>query len=343
VEPVVAKRIETEIVPQLTSYYQLWGQALHSDPAQGFYPFAAPYGDPGRATDDYLGMYDPTNGLTNGLLPVTADTDGSRVQWDVPTVTTVPAIGAPGTIDSGPVCSLVFFPDPPANPVDPNSPKYPVCTFNYTCAGPGCTNLQVRIQAWLTNAAGSLRVMNPSDVVNPAEWRVDGAAPTSLAKGIDGAALRVTLDATLPQTAVSRTVQITFPRLPFVPADLTNPARASYWFVRNGWHRQTYYAVGSKFSPSATRPLVNPPCPSPPADCVSIVANATKARAVLVLAGRNLGTGTRTTPYAIANYFEGENQTGTPAVVADTPDYIFERKSRTTLFNDRLVPVAEEP
>ncbi len=71
VEPVVAKRIETEIAPQLTTYFQAWGQALYGNPQRGFYPFAAPYDDPGRPTDDYLGEYDETN----GLLPVTADVE----------------------------------------------------------------------------------------------------------------------------------------------------------------------------------------------------------------------------------------------------------------------------
>ncbi len=138
--------------------------------------------------------------------------------------------------------------------------------------------------------------------------------------------MRVSFDVTLPQTIGSRTVAIKFPRVSFTPSDLTNSAQASYWFVRNNWHRQTYYAVGSKFHPTATRFLANP-CPTTPPDCISVVTGPPKARAVLVLAGRHLGTGTRT--YTIANYFEDENQASTPATTPDTPDYIFEKKQRS--------------
>ena len=85
-----------------------------------------------------------------------------------------------------------------------------------------------------------------------------------------------------------------------------------------------------------------PPCqpdPAPPA-CIAVDNGPAKARAVLVLAGRNLAGGTRT--YTIANYFEGKNA-DVPATNGAPPNQVFERQPRTGNFNDRVVVVAPEP
>ena len=348
VEPVVAKRIEKEIVPLLTNdpaasgYFERWGTALYGDKRRGFFPFAAVYDSPARTTDDYLGVYS----LTNGLLPVTSDTDGSRVRWNAP-----PAVGDPDPPTLNVVAGAGTVAFNPASCYIAVS-GFAECTFTYTCVGPACTSLQVEFQARLTNVAGSLVVTNPDQFVNPANWEIDGAFPASLAKALvltppaqDGS-LRVTIGATLPQTvAPPRTVLIRFPRVAFAPSDLVNPAQPAYWFVGNGWHRQTYYAVADAFKLRAdlgTR-VVTDACVAvtTPPPCVNVVGGPPKARAVLVLAGRSLGTNPRT--YTIANYFEDQNFVSTPAFVADVPDYVFEQKLRSKTFNDRLVVVAVEP
>jgi hypothetical protein len=344
VEPVVAKRIEKEIVPILSNdpaangYFERWGTALYGDKRRGFFPFAAPYDNPGRPTDDYLGVY----AQTNGLLPVTGDSDGSRVRWNAP-----PAVGDPDpptlSVVSG--AGTVTF-NPATGCYISGVSGFAECMFDYSCMSPTCTSLQVQFQARLTNVAGSL-LMNPDQFVNPVNWQVDGVPPSSLNKALVLAAdggLRVTITATLPLTLTPpRNVVIKFPLVSFMFSDLSNPGTPLYWFVGNGWHRQTYYAVSDAFRARADLVTRDPTtvCPAPPLPCINVVGGPPKARAVLVLAGRNLATGPRT--YTIANYFEDQNFVSTPASISDTPDYVFEHKLRSKTFNDRLVVVVVEP
>jgi len=131
---------------------------------------------------------------------------------------------------------------------------------------------------------------------------------------------------------------------------LTDPTS---WFVANGWHRQTYYAISDGFrlrSDLGTRvidPLnaayaASPPCepePTPPA-CIRVDNGPAKARAVLVLSGRHLAGGTRT--YTVANYFEKKNADAPSAAVAPV-NQVFERGLRAGDFNDRVVVVSPEP
>jgi hypothetical protein len=365
VEPVVAKRIEKEIVPELTNdaaasgYFERWGLALYGDKQRGFFPFAAPYFDPAftspgdepsRSFENYLGVYPQTN----GLLPVTHDTDQSRVRWNAPSI-----VG-----DPDPPTLVQLTPDGTLTPFSPATcytalSGYPECTFEYSCLAPTCSSLRVRFQARLRNVAESL-VMNPDAFVDPTRWTLDGFAvpsyaPWSLSKTLVVAAdggLRVTFEATLPQTSVppTRTVVIGFPTVAPSLSDITNEAAAGNalrWFVWNGWHRQTYYAVSDAFKPRAdlgTR-VVADACATAatPPPCINVASGPPKARAVLVLAGRHLGTGTRT--YTIASYFEDENRINTPANPSElgTADYVFEQKLRSKTFNDRLVVVAVQP
>ena len=85
VEAVVQRRIEQEIAPRLSNsggtgpaagYFELWGADVYADARRGFFPFAAPYDDPARATDDYRGAL----GQTNGLLPISTNTS-TWVNW----------------------------------------------------------------------------------------------------------------------------------------------------------------------------------------------------------------------------------------------------------------------
>ena len=165
VEPVVAKRIEKEIVPVLTNdaaangYFERWGTALYGDKRRGFFPFAAPYDNPGRPSDDYLGVYSETN----GLLPVTSDGDGSRVRWNAP-----PAMGDPDPPTLNVVSGAGSVTFNPAVGCYIAGSGYAECAFDYTCIGPACTTLQVQFQARLTNVAGSL-LMNPDQIRQPGQ------------------------------------------------------------------------------------------------------------------------------------------------------------------------------
>ena len=363
VEPVVQRRIELEIAPQLTKpadssgYFERWGIALYGDKLRGFFPFAAPYNDPSRPTDDYLGAYDQIN----GLMPVTRDTDGSRVRWNAP-----PSVG-----DPDPPTVTVLAGGGSITPFDPSAncntgAGYPVCSFEYTCVGPvPCTSLRVRFQARLKNVAESF-VANPGDFVDPASWEVDGVAlPSlpgayaavlnkSLVLAADGG-LRVTLEFTLPETTAvpfqKRTVPIRFPAAAPAFSTFVTPTN---WFISNGWHRQTYYAISAGFQlrPDLGTRFIDraldqakydaaPPClPAGAPLCISVDKGPAKARAVLVLAGRHLAGGVRT--YTVANYFEKKNA-DVPSTAVAPANQEFERGLRAGDFNDRVVVVSPEP
>jgi hypothetical protein len=331
VEPVVARRIAKEIVPKLTDepaatgYFERWGLALYGDKRRGFFPFAAPYDDPARAQDLYQGVLSQTN----GLLPLSRDTAAWVLWSNVQVVKTNPL--ALGTIDSGaPTPSCVAG----GGGLE--------CTLTYTC-DLGCGGLGITVTARLQNAAKSLLL--PTGVTDAAGWSLStGGSASSVTAALDAATgdLLLTVTLTAPAGPPMSPLVVVFPTLTF--SEVADPAD---WFVMNGWHRQTYYAVATAFHPAsnpAARDLANP-CPATPSQCVQVVGGAlpAKARAVLVLAGRHLGTGTRT--YTIANYFEDQNFIDTPPDASGTPvpDYIFERKLRSKTFNDRLVVVATEP
>jgi hypothetical protein len=333
VEPVVAKRIEKEIVPQLTNdaaadgYFERWGIALYPSTGgkqRGFFPFAAPYDDPARLQDQYRGVLDQTN----GLLPMSRD----AATWVTWTNVQVAPVG-PGTIDTG-------SPTPSCSPGIGGLE----CSLTYTCEAitPGCgSGMGITLTARLQNVAKSLLL--PTGLTDGSGWSVSPAGPGTItvAPSLDTATgdllVTVTFAAAPTPPGPPTPLLITFPALTF--SAVPDPAQ---WFAMNGWHRQTYYAVASRFHPTATRNLADP-CPATPPDCISVVTGPPKARAVLVLAGRYLGTGVRT--YTIANYFELENAVSTPFDASGTPapDYVFEQKQRTKTFNDRLVVVAVEP
>jgi hypothetical protein len=340
VEAVVQRRIEREIAPRLSNpggagpeagYFELWGADVYADARRGFFPFAAPYDDPARATDDYRGALNQIN----GLLPVSTNTS-TWVAWSNVVVAKSNALST-GTLDTIPAATCA-----------PSS-----CTFQYTCVG-ACNfpdnGLDITVTARLRNAASSLVL--PTGITASGDWLVTpGNPPVSVARSFDTASgdLLFTLTFKLPPTAVPMTnADIPFPTPAF--SALTAPAS---WFVANGWHRQTYYAIsdGFRLRPDlGTRvidPLngayaASPPCapePTPPA-CIRVDNGPAKARAVLVLAGRHLAGGART--YTVANYFEKKNADAPSAAVAPV-NQVFERGLRAGDFNDRVVVVSPEP
>ena len=340
VEPVVQRRIEQEIAPRLSNpgatgpaagYFELWGADVYADARRGFFPFAAPYDDPARAPDDYRG----TLGQLNGLLPVSTNT-ATWVNWSNVTVT-------PNPLSTG-----ILGPMPPAT-CAPSG-----CTFQYTCTG-ACNfpdnGLDVTVTARLRNAANSLVL--PTGITAGGDWLVTpGNPPVSVTRSFDTASgdLLVTLTFKLPPTAVP----MTDADIPFPTPAFSALTAASGWFVANGWHRQTYYAISDGFSLLApnlsSRPIDpldvnyagNPPCqpePTAPA-CIRVDNGPAKARAVLVLAGRHLAGGTRT--YTIGNYFELKNA-DVPSTTGAPVNQVFERRLRAGDFNDRVVVVSKEP
>ena len=339
VEAVVQRRVEQEIAPRLSNpggagpaagYFELWGADLYADARRGFFPSAAPYDDPARVTDDYRG----TLGQINGLLPVSTNT-ATWVNWSNVTVTPNPL--STGTLDTTPPATCA-----------PSA-----CTFKYTCTG-ACNfpdnGLDITVTARLRNAANSLVL--PTGITAGGDWLVTpGNPPVSVTRSFDTASgdLLVTLTFKLPPTASP----MTDADIPFPTPTFSALTAASGWFVANGWHRQTYYAISDGFrlrpdlgtrviDPLNAAYATNPPCepePTAPA-CIRVDNGPAQARAVLVLAGRHLAGGART--YTIANYFELKNA-DVPSTAGAPANQVFERRLRAGDFNDRVVVVSKEP
>lgn len=336
----------------LPGYFEAWGMDLSGKCQwlRGFFPFAAPYQDvlsatpigtpdtlPSRVQGEYRGRLTQIT----GLLPVSRDTT-SWVTWSATASKTNP-------ISTGIVT--------PASPVACSATA---CTFTYECEGP-CEfpdgGLDITVSARLRNAAGSFVL--PTGITDPTNWNVIPAPSSKVvgSRSFDAATgdlvFTVALRLTPTYGAGPQPVQVTLPTPQF--SGLT---ASTNWFVMNGWHRQTAYTASGGFT---IDPLVNlsgrpidrianqgaydasPPCgPAAIKPCVTVLSGptTTDARAVLVLAGRNLAGGART--YTIANYFELKNA-DVPQGFAAPPNLEFERQLRSGDFNDRVVVVAPEP
>jgi hypothetical protein len=368
VEAVVQRRIEQEIVPQLTKpvpgatapsdclaaeavtpgsyafpagyvpgYFELWGsdQFGKCEWLRGFFPFAAPYNDPvaSPVTDPsrVQGQFIGRHLQIAGLLPVS-----TAATWSAAVTTTNPA----GSLTAA-SCGTT------------------ICSFTYTCDAV-CGSLPVTATVRLRNAAGSLVL--PTGIVTTGNWATSVLVPSiPLNPGLT-AFTKPSFDVATGDLVLS--LQFTLPQAvsPGIPVDITPPTptystvtSAANWFTANGWYRQTYYAVSDGFrlrSNLGTRPIKASdvgyaPCqtesdpPSMPPDaCVRVRNGPAQARAVLVLAGRHRAGGTRS--YTIADYFELQNA-DVPSTPVAPANQLFERGARTSDFNDRVVIVAPEP
>jgi hypothetical protein len=96
------------------------------------------------------------------------------------------------------------------------------------------------------------------------------------------------------------------------------------WFISNEWYKLTYYAVSSGNAPGGSGTCVTGGTPA----CLTVNAPSgpTSPNAILILAGRNIGAGSRPSG-TLANYLEGDNIDG---------DLIFDKKPLSPTFNDHI-------
>ncbi|HLB13856.1 MAG TPA: hypothetical protein VJM14_02920 [Burkholderiales bacterium] len=345
VENVVARRLETEIVPRIQEYVAAWG----------IHPFAAPYDDltpvppvgPPTTPDRPQSMYFGRDGHINGLLPVayydalwTKDLANGWVGWQA---------GAFGAAKVGfglgdivtPItpasCNWVIVVDngPPGPPPDPSDDVRWRCSFTYDGGAMSAT-----VGGTLNNVARSLALpFNSAAAFAVTVSDLSGPLATPPVLGLSNA-LQTTghadvfFNLNLPAPpAGPATVTITFPAPRFSPA--VDPADATLgWFAANQWYRLAYYSVtdGCRLNgPGACAPGITVQGAGGP---------PTAARSVLVLAGRNLAGGAR--PWAIASYFEVENATSPLFNEADPspPSFsVFARGLRSLTFNDKIAVV----
>ncbi|MGH6690514.1 MAG: hypothetical protein ACREF4_07535 [Gammaproteobacteria bacterium] len=339
VENVVARRLETEIAPEIQAYVAAWG----------IHPFAAPFDDltaappvgPPTTPDRPQSMYFGRDGHINGLLPVAYDVRWTKglqngwVGWQAGAFAAAKIAGLGDFVPplTPPTCAWQLINDLDPDP-DLDDRRW-VCTFTYDGGAMSAT-----VGGTLTNVARSLALPFNSAAAF-AVTVSDGSGPlppppviglTNARQGTGHANVGFVLNLPAPPAGPA-TVTITFPAPRFSPA--VDPANATVgWFSANQWYRLSYYSVtdGCRLGGvgGCTQGVTVQGVGGPPA-----------ARSVLVLAGRNLAGGGRA--WAIANYFELENASSPVFNEADPapPSFsVFARALRSPLFNDRVAVVA---
>jgi hypothetical protein len=289
VEPVIAKRIESQIAPVLKAMYadSTWGRTT----ANPLFPYAAPFGDP--STSNYRG----TAGTYQGLLPFFYS--GSSCGTDPRCVTTSSAsntsfnsgIAATATKISGPgavtsiACSF-------------NATPRPRCTGRYD-NNSGGNVMTIRMTAVVNNAAMALRTIDQSKLT--VEYRTSSSLPYTVVAcatclrasfNADGSAT-IYAEAPLPYTVSSNWYfRMTIASTPLTDHAVLSASDATTgWFVKNEWYKLVYYAAAQNITAAG---LPTPACTTG-TNCLT-VTNTTPAnnkRALLILAGRSMSNAAR--------------------------------------------------
>jgi hypothetical protein len=118
---------------------------------------------------------------------------------------------------------------------------------------------------------------------------------------------------------------------------LLSTSASTGWFVRNEWYKLLYYSIASGHRISATAPRSCSSSSTPPTCLqVSNVTPSNKQRAILILAGRSLGTHTRpSTDWA--DYLEQGTNFETTGL------FTKQSVSRPGAFNDRVIVIDANP
>lgn len=326
VEPVVAKRIETEIAPALKSVYtyNVWsGNTPPVDPDVTYtYPYAVTFADPTTS------LFQGSSGVTQGLLPMYAEGGaGTFVYWyngsttRRPTVVEVPSDG--GNISGTPSCTAT-------------TNTTVSCTITYK------NNPRIMITARARNVARSMRQLNSAavplypaagywaDTVNP-NLTVTAAFDTSTTNG----RAWVYVTANLPNSASWTTKTVTFPIGILADHPLTAPTNATTgWFVQNNWHQLVYYAFAPNYAAYQSHSC------DTSSTCLTVtnVTPTEAQRALLILTGRTLSFQARSTAAQRANrtnYLEdSENR---------DLDQVFAKNTNSKTYNDRVIVIDSNP
>ena len=330
IEAAIAHRTEREIVPLLKNVYA--GAAWGTSAANPLFPYAAPFSDP--AASNYQGA----SGTHAGLLPFSFSESCSAA--------------------ADPRCSTTFVQWSPAAPVvaliGVNTPSHscPVvtgstiqCSGSYESAG---ASVQLQLTATATNVAMAMRQFDATKVAirvressSPA-WQPASVALSGQFNGADGSA---TISAVTTVSAVplsSYVFEITADIGVLADHALLDASTAAPegWFVRNQWHRLTYYAIAPAHAAGGTVPRA---CTETPLTCLEVanLAPVGKQRAILILAGRALGGQGRPSGN-VTDFLEFGNAASPPT---------FERQPVSTAnapalkkpFNDRVIVVDANP
>jgi hypothetical protein len=266
VDQTVFERIERTFVPKMQALAATWGR----------YPFAAPF-NPAN-----VGLVSGQTGVYEGSPPF-ARASVSTAFWLSPSASQT---GGPGTVSGTPSC--LVGPNVPAGLPDD---KYVKCDINHT------GQVDFRIDVIARRAGRSFHDVTWSVLSGPAlaaaSWNgYNWGNPTASSAYVRFAG---TTAAATGTTSV---------RLRLELANWAHPAGTpedTDWILRNGWHRQLYYAVAPAYAFDGSGSCMW-------GSCLTIRGAPTLSnkQAVVVLAGRQLNGTTRST--ALADYFENDNQ-----------------------------------
>lgn len=335
VEPVVAKRIETQIVPELVKSFNgdplaTWKSAgvtpTAATAATPVFPYAVPWGNlaalppcfPAPCTSLLEGSSSPKT--YQGLLPLFSHpSDPAFIYWDLTQGVSVTKKSGTGSVNSF-TCSVGIA-------------RELSCSITYT-GGP-----VVAVRGVARNVLNTFGRLDLSGVTG-------FSAPPSITEAsiFNNAQVRMEINGPLPDNSPSiGTRVVTVPIALFADHQLLDESNATYgWFVGNRWHQLIYYAVAEDNSPNGESyscvenqaPLPPPPLPQSclrltPADAVGVG----KQRAILILAGRSL-SGTPRPNGTLIDFVDGENANG---------DTVFAKLPANKTFNDRIVVLSARP
>lgn len=319
VEPVVAARIESDIVrqyiydPSDTSTSTQWtdgggpNRSRYFD-AWGAFPFAAPFVSPG--------IFPGVAGTVEGLLPMV---DVPNYYWNGGSGTVVKT-GGSGSISSS--CSTPGFPNTILRcdiTSSGSSGVQPSFRMSGTVAGIGLSFVQLPRIADVSTSGGS----------------ITGTRSLSGSLNSSGTGT-VMLNATMPWSWSGTTITVDIRNDNLITSPLVSPTDGiAGWFTTNNWHLNTYYAVSPGYAPGGAGSCN--PSSSPYCLTVDNVASPTdNKRAIVILAGRSLSGASRPNG-TLSDYLEAKN--------ASTGDYAFEHSLRKTTtgpveINDRVIVIA---
>jgi len=339
VEPVVALRIQRDVVPQLQSIYASseWGTSA----ANPMFPFPATYADP--STSSFKGTVSascPAVGARTsceGLLPLTSATcnamtngpcDTTFVQWNLASISAVQTGGTATTFAANCAASTT---------------TQITCAISFSktlCLFCGQVNVTVQVQGDGSNVGMTLRTLNTALASGlttlTAPLQTSGAARATYTGTVNGAgALCGSFIGILCNGSVTVTVPIgVFQDHPFLSAAGPTPSNTAttpvawFWFLVNKWHHVTYYAVAPLHTPGAAGNCAG-------ATCISVSVQGGTAlsdkRAVLALAGRSL-LGTSGANRALSDFLDSTENTNL--------DLVFEQAKSNKFFNDRFVSLS---
>lgn len=319
--PPVEKRAGNELKNLLKAYYTAWGA----------FPFAAPFINPSPPA-----AFDGVTGTYNGLPPIgNINLVGTTITpvWNaIPTATLNGASCDAGTTPSC-TCSLR---------TSTTFPSTTSCTSNcpiWRCNISGITGTPtIRITGALNNIGfGMWRLYDPSASSNGSPEvgvRISPSSTYRIATTVmDNVSVSGSLDASGNATVTfSGTVQAgNIPtRIQLYPNVIPSYSLPS-WFGMNNWHQVMYYATSPGYAPGGGN-ACNPLPGTPP--CLTVNSSGgvnTNKPAVVVMTGKALASQAPHHSSTLSNYLEGENKTPT--------DYIYENKTRSSIFNDQVIIV----